>query len=69
MTLLEVFKTYPLIVSDIARHHGYSREWLKGLMTGRMYLSPEKRAAHMKMIQAYINKIGREMAEIKLTDV
>lgn len=65
MTLKEFFDKYPVIIANIAYAHNYSAEWLRGLIMGRIHLTVETHRKHLDMIQAYVNKMGREMAEIE----
>lgn len=69
LTLKEVFEKYPLIVADIAYKHNYSPEWLHSLMNGRTHLRPETQRRHLDMLQAYLNQIGSELAQVQLTAV
>lgn len=65
-TLKEVFEKYPLNIADVAYTHNYSPEWLRSLINGRTHLRPEKQRAHLDMLQAYLNHIGRELAQVQL---
>ncbi len=68
LTLKQFFEKYPMTASGVAKHFGYSREWLSGMITGRMYLRPQTRKQHLEMIQKYINETGQQMAQIELID-
>lgn len=68
MTLKEILKKYPLHGSKVAQKLNYSREWLAGLSTGRMVLTPKKREQHLRMIEKYLREIGQELSQITITD-
>jgi hypothetical protein len=68
ITLLELFNRYPLTIKGIALRLGKSREWLSGVTYGRNLSNPDKKTAVLAEIQAEINQIGRQLAEIELID-
>ena len=68
MTLQDFFKKYPVVAARIAKEIGFSREWIAGVYSGRTYYTPQTKKKYIKQINEIINRIGREMAVIKLTD-
>ena len=67
-TLFQLFETHPLTIKGLAFRLGKSREWLSGLVYGRIYANNPKKTEVLAEIQAEINKIGRQLAEIELID-
>lgn len=68
MTLKELFDTYPITISKMARDLGKSREWLYGIINDRITLTPETRLQHLTKIKDYIHKMGFELCNIDIDE-
>lgn len=66
LTLKQTFERFPIPISKVAYHLGYSREWLSAIAQGRLTVSQSKREQHCKMIQQYLRQIGEELSQIEI---
>lgn len=62
----DFFEQYPLTPSGVAAKVKRSREWITGVINGRLLKNEENRLKVIKLIEAYIRKAGRELSEISL---
>lgn len=66
MEISSFFNAYPFTVAGIAKHMGYTREFVSSIVFNRYKNSDKARERNIKRIQKTINRYGIELQKINL---